>query len=65
MVSPCPQERQKQQPGVDKLEKAVGDREKRIATLQQRINEVKDRIFAPFSTKVEDALLSLNGTATF
>ena len=40
---------------MDKLEKAVGDREARIATLQQRINEVKDRIFAPFSKKVQDA----------
>jgi hypothetical protein len=48
-----PQESQKQQPGVEKLEKAVADRNARIAALQQRINEVKDKIFEPFSTKVQ------------
>lgn len=38
---------------MDRLEKAVEDRNARIAALQQRINEVKDKIFAPFSTKVQ------------
>ena len=51
------QESQKQQPGVEKLEKAVQDRSARIAALQQRINEVKDKIFAPFSTKVQTVCL--------
>lgn len=53
------QEREKQAPGAEKLRKSVADRTARIATLQQRINEVKDRIFADFSKQVHISVAML------
>jgi chromosome segregation ATPase len=46
------QEAQKKLPGADKLRKAIEERESKKETLQKRIHEIEDRIFAAFSTKV-------------
>lgn len=38
-------------PGAGKLKSAIAERERKMATLQKRINEIEDKIFATFSEK--------------
>ncbi len=49
-------EKQRKQPGTEKLKKAIGERAKKMEGLQKRINEIEDRLFAAFSQKVRQRL---------